>query len=96
MDRDALYRDCALQIGLVQPVGTDDTGRTFEDDGVDRVPGGAWVSCVVYISNGEVVELLSRERKERRIEAERRVEAGRAQGLDAAELAELHTMKGAG
>ncbi|MCK5652786.1 MAG: hypothetical protein KAJ42_15455 [Gemmatimonadetes bacterium] len=69
MNRDALYRDCALQAGLVQLANTDEHGRTFETDDVDRIPGGAWVTCQVYISNAEVSELLSRERKERRLEA---------------------------
>lgn len=92
MNRDALYRDCALQAGLVQLANVDEHGRTFEQDDVDRCPGGAWVTCQVYISNGEVSELLSRERKERRLEAE----AARTVGdftsyekLDAVQLREL-------
>lgn len=68
MNRDALYRECAIQVGLVKLTEIDDDGRMFEGDDVERVPGGAWVTCQVYISNGEVSELLSRERKERRRE----------------------------
>lgn len=69
MNRDALYRECAIQVGLVKLTEIDDAGRMFEGDDVARVPGGAWVTCQVYISNGEVSALLSRERKERRLEA---------------------------
>jgi len=66
MNRDSLYRECALQTGLVEC-------RNFasvpEGQDVERQVGGAWVECQVYISNAEVSELLSRERKERRVEA---------------------------
>lgn len=65
IDRDALYRECALQTGLVHPI---------EGDFIDRERGGAWVPCVVWISNAEVSELLTRERKERKKEAAERAE----------------------
>lgn len=66
MNRDVLYRECAHQAGLVE---ADGKAEHFGGD-VDRVIGGAWVLCSVYISNQEVSELLSRERTERRLEAE--------------------------
>ena len=89
MNRDSLYRDCALQAGLVQLANADEHGRTFEHDDVERVVGGAWVSCQVYISNGEVTELLSRERKERRLEAERTMSAWDETFGGAADVREL-------
>lgn len=89
MNRDSLYRDCALQAGLVQLANTDEHGRTFEHDDVERVVGGAWVTCQVYISNGEVSELLSRERKERRLEAVARVDEEWREEWDLESLKEL-------
>ena len=74
MNRDSLYRECAHQSGLVQTGGHQEG---YQD--VDRVVGGAWVECQVYISNAEVGELLSHERRERRLE-----------GQHADDLAELH------
>jgi len=65
IDRDALYRECALQAGMVEQAGTP------SDDDVDRVIGGAWVTCCLYIANGEVSELLSHERTSRQEIAER-------------------------
>lgn len=61
MDRDTLYRECALQDGQV--------ALDTEEDPVERTVGGAWVTCQVFISNAEVSELLSQERKQRRLES---------------------------
>ena len=85
MNRDLLYRECAHQAGLVEADGAD--YATGGD--VDRVIGGAWVLCSVYISNQEVSELLSRERKERRLEAERTMAAWDQAFGDAADVREL-------
>lgn len=81
IDRDELYRNCALQAGLVRlTTQPDDDGlNEVQDlhgpgDDVDRIPGGAWVTVEVWISNAEVQELLAQERRERAKAAAERAE----------------------
>lgn len=56
MNRDELYREAVRQVGAIE---------VRKGSRVERIKGGAWVTCRVHVHNFEINELLNIERRER-------------------------------